>query len=273
MNTRVFFAWSWREDELQKPREPCCSQSSGSCWILNPMLLRSAVNPLKARVAVCSSFCMSVSSVTTIREFCWKKKKTNPLQIEEKINNIENNCVCWTRSPKCNLPASGMLQFQCIYLVWSSYVLPEFTCTPRKINERIANMWPPGFGSPRLRYQYGNSWLLWEHLCMWKHENSVWEDTWSYFCTVAFSLPSEILTLLCSSSWGVKIPLPYRMPSLFFLDEDPQVHKKSVRVTQAGQDRADKCFCAACAATANSVNALGEHLPSWWGYWTWAKLS
>lgn len=31
-----------------------------------------------------------------------------------------------------------------------------------------------------------------------------------------------------------------------------------MRVTQAGQDRVDKCFCAACAATANSANALGN---------------
>ena len=56
------------------------------------------------------------------------------------------------------------------------------------------------------------------------------------------------------------------MPNLFFLDENPCVRKKSwtksVRVTQAGQDRVDKCFCAACAATANSANALGKHLPN-----------
>lgn len=161
-NTRGFFAWSWREAELQKPREPCRSQSSGSCWTLKLVLLRSTVNPLKTQVAVCSALCTPVSSVTTIREFCWGKK--NPLQIEEKINNIGSNWVCQTCSSKCNLPVSGMPQFPCIYLVWSSWrafsVLPEFTCTPRKINERIANMWPLGFGSPRLRYQYGNSWLL-----------------------------------------------------------------------------------------------------------------
>lgn len=92
------------------------------------------------------------------------------------------------------------------------------------------------------------------------------EDTWSYFYTEAFSLSTGILKLLCSSVWGVRIPLPCSTPNLFFLSENPCVRKKSwtksVRVTHAGQDSVDKCFCAACAATANSANALGKHLPN-----------
>lgn len=55
-------------------------------------------------------------------------------------------------------------------------------------------------------------------------------------------------------------------PQFIFLDENPHIckksWKKSVRVTQAGQDKVDKCFWAACAATANSANAWGKPLPN-----------
>lgn len=49
------------------------------------------------------------------------------------------------------------------------------------------------------------------------------------------------------------------------VDQNPHILKKwwtkTGVVTQAQQIKVDKYFCAACAVTADSAHALGEHLP------------